>query len=46
MDVLGSNSGNNQFIFFDIFFAPFLPPVTALLKYLDPAILHCSVFAL
>ena len=41
MEVPGSNSGK---VFFDIFCTPFYPAMTALLKYLDPAILHLLGF--
>ena len=40
MEVLGSNSGHDQLGFFQHFFCTFFPPVTTLLEYLDPAILH------
>ena len=40
MEVLGSNYGHDEFIFFQHFLCTFFPPVTALLEYLDPAILH------
>ena len=41
MEVPGSNSGK---LFFDIFCSPFYLVVTALLEYLDPAILHLLSF--
>ena len=41
MEAPGSNSGK---IFFDIFCTSFYPVVTALLEYLDPAILHLLSF--
>ena len=45
MEVLGLNSGHDEFtFFFDIFYAPFCPPVTALLEYLDLAILYLLGF--
>ena len=46
MEVLGSNSGHDQFIFFQQFYALFCPPVTALLEYPDPAILHLLSFCI
>ena len=45
MEVLGLNSGHDQFIFFSTFFMHlFFPPVTALLEYLYPVILHFLSF--
>ena len=45
MEVLGLNSGDDQFIFFRHFYASFFcSPVTALLEYLDPVILHLLDF--
>ena len=41
MEVSGSNSGK---IFFDSFGTPFYPVVTALLEYLNPAVLHLFDF--
>ena len=41
MEIPGSNSGK---FFFDIFAHLFYPMVTALLEYLDPAILHLLSF--
>ena len=43
MEVPGLNSGK---LFLTFFCTPFLPVVTALLKYLDPMIYICVVFAL
>ena len=42
MEVPGSNSG--QLFFSTLFMHLFFPPVTALLEYLDPAILHLLGF--
>ena len=45
MEVVGSNSGHDKLIFLTFFMHLFCcPPVTALLEYLDPAILHLLGF--